>query len=236
MANAQYHNAFLNNVNDDLDKQARALNSTRKKMINNVSVDYDNDVSETCKGIECLSSQQNSKFLPHSFTPSFSFFSAQGDFSNGLPSHFVDANPLNANSELSDNQSIMSSDNISFGSQSDHASMFTTDTYNFSDASSLSPKIKKQLRLHTKHLQNQNNDDAILGHIRKCEGCKNELIALLQKEHSNHIFPSPIINTTQMMPNVRSDGLFNSPDTKDVLILIMIGVFIIILLDLFMRR
>lgn len=229
MANTQYNNAFLNN--DDLDKQARAINSARKKMAKGVMLDYDTQANETCKGIECLASSQNSKFLPHAFTPSFGFFSAQGDFSNGLPSHFVDSNPLNGN-DASDSQSMFSSDNMtSFASQSD-GSTLSGDTYsispisNFSDTSSLSPKIKKQLRLHTKHLQNQHSDDAILGHIKNCEGCKNELISLLQKENKPHIFEAKPMQPDNTL----------SPDIKDMIILIMIGIFIIILLDLFMRR
>ena len=243
----QYNDAFSSKENDDLDKMARKINNDRKKLRKDVQNNIIHRENELCVGMDCLMDPANSRFAPSSLLPNFSFFSTQGDFSSDLPT------PLNKKKKINPKSvSFASSD-----SKSQSSSTFS-DNYNDIDSiysfnsissnySSLNPKIKKHLRLSTTHLKNyaEKDDDAILKHIKKCDQCRLQLINLLQNE--NHIFDVKVSKENQKLDMEQSTALQNkehftgilnlsTTELKDVLILILIGIFIIILLDFFFKK
>lgn len=248
MNDTQYNNAFYNNSNKDLDQMARNINNKRKKIIKDVAKDYDRDENEMAVGLANLQNLENAKFMPHSYNPNCGFFSTQGDYSDrnpaGISKYPTDLNSvdsLNSTDEIStfssneskfDSESIMTPISFYNKEYSDNSSIF-------SDTSSLTPKIKKHLKLNTSHLKNIENtsDDKILDHINNCEQCKNQVFMLLKKENNydtNHLFGKEHYNDS--VKKQTYDGIFKSPETKDIIILILIGVFIIVFLDMFIKR
>ena len=285
MYDTQYNNAFKNN-NENLEQMAHNLNEKRRKITNNVMLDYGNEEQEICQGLECLSDEQNGKFLPQSLNSNFNFFSTQGNFDSRLPNiitqnQFSDTKSSvegeiynDIKSEFSDilSKDIISKDVISKDGISKYMLSETnsnlSDILSLSESSSItfSPKIKKQLRLNTKHLSHQNDDELIMEHLKKCDQCRNQLLILLKhdlpniqqsKQQSKQQLKQQNLQEqqiqeqqTQEQQNLQyqsniqqqnyqqfdTNGIFSSPETKDIIILIMIGVFIIILLDIFMRK
>ncbi len=239
----QYNDAFSSKENDDLDKMARQINNDRKKLRTQVQNNIINKEKELCVGVDCLLDPSNARFAPSSMLPNFSFFSTQGDFSSDLPT------PMNKKKPRSPVLSDLASDKSrSTSTFSDVSSNFSFDSVS-SNYSSLNPKIKKHLRLSSAHLKNyeEKDDGAILKHIKKCDQCRLQLINLLQNE--NHIFDivkkennknDQPNQSDQLVPQNREHftSILNLSNTelKDVLILILIGIFIIILLDFFFRK
>jgi hypothetical protein len=291
MYDTQYNNAFKNN-NENLEQMAHNLNEKRRKITNNVMLDYGNEEQEICQGLECLSDEQNGKFLPQSLNSNFNFFSTQGNFDSRLPNiitqnQFSDTKSSvegeiynDIKSEFSDilskdiiskdvlskdviskdviSKDVLSKDVISKYMLSETNSNLS-DILSLSESSSItfSPKIKKQLRLNTKHLSHQNDDELIMEHLKKCDQCRNQLLILLKhdlpniqqskqqlKQQNSQEQQTQEQQNLQYQSNIQhqnyqqfdTNGIFSSPETKDIIILIMIGVFIIILLDIFMRK
>jgi hypothetical protein len=111
-----------------------------------------------------------------------------------------------------------------------------------SEYSFLPKKKKKHLRLNTKHLQeySENDDQLILEHIKNCNECKKHLLNLLKNE--NHFISQKNIQNIPNIPNVIDKdenslfGKINYKEMKEVIILIIIGIIIIFILDIFLRR
>ena len=161
----------------------------------------------------------------------------------------------NFGSDFSDS----SSDQIfdpSYGSQFSDISSF----------SSLPQKIKKKIKNESPHLlkYKDDNEKDIFGHISKCDECKNQLTDLLKtvvsnqeqinnsrhvhNENENHNKQNYInkkVNMQNQQYNQNSNNIqhdnsqifgMNTFELKDMLILLLIGIFIIIFIDMFVRR
>src|SRR3989338_1782684 len=84
----QYNDAFSNTENDNLDNLARQLNNKHKKLNKTTNDGFKNQLKANCSGVKCLADPSNARFAPPNLENDFSFFSAQGDFSSGLPTPF----------------------------------------------------------------------------------------------------------------------------------------------------
>jgi hypothetical protein len=250
----QYNDAYSNNENESLDQMARQMNNERKKLHKHVQAGFNKQNKETCIGINCLMDSSNGKFAPPNLVDNFGFFSAQGDFSSNLPTPLQKKYSDSNSSKFSDNSSVntfntKNTDNT-FIINDKYSDSDTNDQYNstnnqykFSDSnliesdissnySSLPQKIKKHLRSTTNHLKkyDEKDDKNTINHLKSCSQCRTELLNLLQEEQ--YIFDNDKQHVKQ------TNGILNlsTPELKDILILILIGVFIIILFDVFIRR
>ena len=152
------------------------------------------------------------------------FFSTQGNYSD---------NDNSNNFELSDD--IKSS--YSFNTlNSDSAHIINEMSSNYS---SLPSKIKNNMRLNTKHLKDFNETDeiGIINHLKKCDECKTELLYTLlsnnkEKKYNtkNNIVKNDIVKNDIIKFNIGNNELIH------IVILILIGIFIIIIIDSFLNR
>ena len=248
----QYNDAYSNNENESLDQMARQINNERKKLHKHVQTGFKRQSKEICTGINCLMNSSDTKFAPPDLVDNFGFFSAQGDFSSNLPTplqnqskNFSDSD----SSKFSDNSSVNTFDttntkntNNTFSTNnhynSSEANMINIESDISSNYSSLPQKIKKHLRSTTNHLKKYDEKDDIntINHLKSCPQCRTELLNLLQEEQ--HIFKNDkqYVDTLQTRQPVNGILNLSTPELKDILILILIGVFIIILFDVFIRR
>lgn len=112
----------------------------------------------------------------------------------------------------------------------------TTDYSNFTDTdissnySILPQKIKNNLKSSLKHINTYNEQD-IINHLKSCTQCKQEIISLL---HNGMPYNMNNGNNTN---NLQQHGILNLSmlEIKDILILILVGVFIIIIFNMFTK-
>jgi hypothetical protein len=247
-----YKNAFSNKDNDSLEQEARRINNKHSKLQKQVEHEYTRQNDEICKGMDCLMDPANARFAPPNMTSNFSFFSTQGDFASGLPSAISNdnssndstfSNDIKSNSTYSFNSLPMSMSSTFPISESPLSENMESDMS--SNYSSLSPKLKKHLRLNTSHLKNytEKDDKIILAHMKKCEQCKSQLLDLLHINHNIPLIENKSIKSSENIKILENDhilkqnGILNisTSELKDMLILILIGTFVIILLDMFIR-
>lgn len=123
---------------------------------------------------------------------------------------------------------------------------YATTQGNFSDISSnyssLPPELKKQIKTRSLHLNKYKDGDErnILTHITKCTDCRNQLADLLK---------TVVVKSDEQQDKIQRDNLIvksehdssqifgmNTFELKDLLIILVIGIFIIIFIDIFIRR
>lgn len=231
----QYNNAFSNVENDNLDYLARQINDKHKKINKNTQNSFKNKMKENCIGIECLLDSSNERFAPQNLENDISYFSAQGDFSSGLPTPFEKQINKKKNKDKYKDKDYDSSEytnksNKSFTSEKNGSSIIKLDTDISSNYSSLPPKIKKQVRLNTTHLKKYTDDDdkIVINHMKDCKQCKKQIMNIINS--TNHSLQN--INQDQNTDVIN----FNTSELKGVLILVLVGVFIIIIFDIFIRK
>lgn len=260
----QYNDAFYNSDNENLDRLARQVNNDKKKLHKKIQENIDRQEQNACLGIDCLLDPSNARYGPSNLSD-FGFFSTQGDFSSNLPTPMTknkkkrskkqdnfqsdSASTFSADSSFTNNTTNSAFTNNTTNSAFTNNTAFTNnmafaegsedipfDSDVSSNYSSLPPKIKKHLRLNTNHLKSYKESDEknILGHIKYCNQCKHQLINLLKSD--NHAFNES--SNTETIDKTINSGILNlnSPELKDMLILILIGIFIIVIADIFFRR
>jgi hypothetical protein len=245
-----FNDAF-GNTDNELDKMARDLNNKKNGFYNNVKKNNKSFEVDTIRGIEAFANEPGFQFAPQ--TGNY-----KGDFISGLPTPLEDNNSINDNDNFSYNTKN-SNDSFSLGNKkesiySDNSEHFLSsinsnnsnnssylDNDIISEYSFLPKKKKKHLRLNTKHLQEytENDDRLILEHIKNCNECKTHLVNLLKNE--NHFISQKNTQNIQNTQNLNKEenslfGKINYKELKEVIILIIIGIIIIFILDIFLRR
>lgn len=230
----QYDNAFDNSDNDKLDRLARQVNEDKKKLHKKIRDSISNTEANSYVAMDCLMDPNNARFAQN--LSDFTFFSTQGDFSSKLPT------PM----EQYKKNKYGDSDSI-FTPGSSNINNLSSDQYSFSDISSeyssLPQKVKKHLKSQTSHLKKYSESEdphmdetKILSHIKKCEQCKNEIIGILKSNDEN----KKIIEKSNKKSYItkQNDTIYGMTnfELKNVLILILIGVFIIVFIDIFIRK
>ena len=166
-----------------------------------------NYVKSINNGIEYLTDK--SRFVPQHFNQQddASIESSDCVIKNGL----FDMNQLN-NDDNSDTAVIKD--------------FSLTQTDMTSNYSSLPMKYKKQFKSSNEHLAKYNdNDKDILEHLSHCSDCTNKLEKLMKHISSDK---------TEHLTN--QNNIFSIGEMKDLIILILVGVFIIIVISMFIRR
>lgn len=242
-----FNDAF-GNTDNELDKMARDLNNKKSKYYNNVKKQNRSFELDTMRGIEAFANEPGFQFAPQ-------INNYRGDFISGLPTPLEndsddnfsyntknpDNNSYNSNSDNNESFSLNNKKNLHNSENSEHflSSINNSDnTYNdiMSEYSSLPKKKKKHLRLNNKHLQDytENDDRLILQHIKNCDECKKHLLNLLKSE--NHFIPPQNVEKYVEKESNTLFGSVNYKEIKEVIILIIIGIIIIFILDIFLRR
>lgn len=120
--------------------------------------------------------------------------------------------------------------------------------------SSLPLKIKKKLRMSSNHLKNNKNllngeseDQNDIAHLKSCNDCRSKLLSLLENAHLLNFTNSSSNQTNLNKKNeenivnkqIKNNPSFlnlTNPELKDIMVLILIGVIIIMLIDIFVRQ
>jgi hypothetical protein len=125
-------------------------------------------------------------------------------------------------------QYLSSNSSISFSPSDSNENL--SDFDNISDLSSsysdLSPKLKKNLRLTTQHLESK-DEHKIIDHIQTCDECKNELMKIMNVKHMKKKYKKMKSNEDDTINNV----LISNDDMKNLLIILIIGLIIIIIIN-----
>lgn len=243
-----------NDPSVDLDKLARKVNENRKKMAKNVALDFNNDMNEINNGISRLENSPNKIYLPTSMTnnlpPTYGEFTNRNlsipTFSDNSSKNTVFSESISYGSFSSLPESIVNSENSvnssfnsSFNSDSnrDRESIFTDgiSEMSLSVDSKLPLKVKSKLK-QNKHLHNKDSDHDMISHINNCSTCRKELMSLLTNNENQNDKNINIENKNQTTKNINKLKQFNTSDIKDIIIILMIGIFIIILLDIFLKN
>jgi hypothetical protein len=208
------------------------LNDNTEKIINNGRIlkkikpindyiDNSNDLSYNNVNYNPLLLSDSSNFDNSSFDSKFSVDYSNSNSDSNSNSNSNSNNNSNSNSKKH-NKKIKSDSSI-FSLSSD----FSDDTFK---------KYKKQLKKNSKHLKHKNDDNYILDHIKNCEECKNQLISLLKEnENKNN---NNVVNTVIKDNDVKINNITDNVNSylinfREIIILIIIGIFIIVILNVF---
>lgn len=236
MSYCDIDNAYQNN-STELDKLAHKLNNEKKQLVKAVYKDHKKSSQQLDDGMSQILQMTNSGL------PNFGqLYSRTGG------SLISDINSSNSEeSKFSEyNHSFGLSDDMSMVSDIDP----TLDTY--LDKAKKDKKKNKKNDLHAlvKKIADEescssNSNETIFDHIKKCKNCKIKLMNMINKKknqkNNKHIFDSESDNIYEILNNKTENndnlikGISNNK-LKEVLIVILIGIFAIILLDLFFRR
>ena len=226
--------------NSELDRMARNMNKNKNRTRDETMDDYPNKYSRLQNGVKFLE-QNYPSFIPTNQNSNYSngFFSVQGNYSD------IDIQQKNNFVDLYENET----DNDSVFSYSDASSII--DLISSEGVSKVSSKIKKKLKSKNNHLKDLENDDSFIDHIRTCEQCKKKIFELIIDNNkkddkilkllhdktkelnietkSNNLTD---INTINNINNDENHSILKSTSVKDTIIIIIVGIFIIIILDL----
>lgn len=253
----QFNGAFDNSESKELDKLARKINNKHAKSNNSFSKKFSGIV---CDQLDCTPHTQQMIGADNIH----SFFSAQGDYSPiyaPVNAPFLSVDPKQKQNDFIDSSnSVDSSDSSSFGSTFNKKVYSESDSFQSlssealdngslsSTYSSLPSKIKKRLRMSSPHLKkykhssNSDNDD--IQHLKSCNDCRSRLLALLS---GTNLLPTSNLlennqhnqnNNNNNQPQKTSNSFLNlvNPELKDIMVLILVGVIIIMLIDIFVRQ
>jgi hypothetical protein len=252
----EYYNInYINDETDKLDKLAREINNKKTSLCKKVTEDFNKKELDWKNGIDSVINSQNFSYLPmnknfnkgvNNYTDdlSLNFSESESSYSNSNDSNFSDfASRDNKYFKNNDNSSI---DSIFIDSES-------IDTY------LKNPKNKKNVKFNKlvesiDYDECSKDDNNIFEHIKKCNNCKNKLLKFLNNsnnfednnfENNNNIcnFNNNNKNNNKNK-NINNDNNsifnnlknYNNINIKEIVILIMIGIFIIIMLDLLLRK
>jgi len=217
---------FSNNESEDLDKLARQINNKKTSLVKKVTDDYNIQQNKWKNGIDNLTNNNKYSFLPMN--------------KNNVTNY---DNKYQTNNKLIYQDFEDSSDNFSVDN-----SLFSSDLI---DSESIDLYLNKAKDCKKNNLTNFKNivnsisydecskdDNNIFDHIKKCQNCKNKLIKYLNITINNETH-NKINNDTNNDTNNNEKKLFNFKlnkleqlSIKEIIVIIMIGIFIIIVLDL----
>jgi len=217
---------FSNNESEDLDKLARQINNKKTSLVKKVTDDYNIQQNKWKNGIDNLTNNNKYSFLPMN----------KNNVTNYDNKYQTNNKPIYQDFEDS-------SDNFSVDN-----SLFSSDLI---DSESIDLYLNKAKDCKKNNLTNFKNivnsisydecskdDNNIFDHIKKCQNCKNKLIKYLNITINNETH-NKINNDTNNDTNNNEKKLFNFKlnkleqlSIKEIIVIIMIGIFIIIVLDL----
>jgi hypothetical protein len=204
-----------------------------------------------------MTDQINSRFAPTNLGTNFSSIYPEGDFQSDLLNPLNDQINKNKNKK---NKINFSDDSTQFTDFTDNSSNFTNDisikhnlkknkhydfTENLSEVSSnysaLSPELKKKIKSNSSHLKKykDNDDENIMNHITKCDECKKQFANLFKNAMSEtHLskYDNSFSTTIYKDDNYLQIFGMEMIEFRNLLIILVIGIFIIIFVTIFMSK
>jgi hypothetical protein len=147
----------------------------------------------------------------------------------------------------SDRETIPSmADSFSKSIGSDYTSFNNSHSDSHTDMASISDlsTILSPIATINNHSANHACNDIILEHIKHCMECKHQLASIHVNnnkiEKYDNIVTQPALQvapqlTPHIAPNEPNAGFINN-ETRDIIIIILLGIFIILLLDIYMKK
>ena len=221
---------FNNNESDDLDKLARQINNKKTSLVKKVTNDYNIQQNKWKNGIDNLINNNQYSFLPMNKNN-------VTNYDNKYQTNNYDISYDISNDISNDNDNYNENDN-EYDNFSVNNSLFSSDLI---DSESIDLYLDKAKDCKKDNLTNFKNivnsitydecskdDNNIFDHIKKCNTCKNKLIKYLNltinKETNND-------DNNKKIFNFKLNKL-EQLSIKEIIVIIMIGIFIIIVLDL----
>lgn len=222
--NLNNFNNYNNNESDDLDKLARQINNKKTSLVKKVTDDYNIQQNKWKNGIDNLINNNKYSFLP---------------MNKNNVTNYDNKYQTNNYDNLYDNNNNNENENdYEFDDFSVNNSLFSSDLIDSESIDLYLDKAKdckKDNLTNFKHIVNSisydecsKDDNNIFDHIKKCNSCKNKLIKYLNltinKETHND-------NNKKKFFDFKLNKL-EQLSIKEIIVIIMIGIFIIIVLDL----
>ena len=248
----EYYNINYNNDDiDKLDKMARELNNKKTSLCRKVVNDFNENQQMWKNGIDNVVNSQKFSYLP-----------MNKNYNNGLYDETMSAETYETdktnktnNTDYSISDISYASSNSSNSSKSSISDFTKRDNKYFSDTQSVDSFFDdKSIDTYLSNKENKKNvkfnkivesinyddcskdDDNIFIHVKKCNNCKNKLLKFLNNssDTENKCKYSKIFDINNKKDYLRNDSKreFN---VKEIVIFIMIGIFIIIMLDILLR-
>lgn len=237
---AEYYNInYENDEIDKLDKLARELNNKKTSLCRKVINDYNNKEKNWKSGIDNVINSEKFSYLP--MNKNFN----KGLYNDTTTVETYDTYKTDITNKTNKTNTDYSMSDISYTSStnfSEEDNKYFSDNYSvdsFFDNKSIdsylnNKKNKKNVRFN-KIIESINydecskNDKNIFEHIKKCYNCKNKLINFLNNNDNNK-------NKCKYSKNKNTyNNLYKKYNIKEIIIFIMIGIFIIIMLDILLR-
>ena len=198
-----------NDNSDDLDRMARQLNKKKEDIINNEENFFEKEQEKWAKQINYFMDDKNYNKI-----------------------NSVDGKELNKENNK-DDYSIDFSDDMSISIDSP-----TIDSYIDSIKSDNTKPIHKIITEINSEDCSKDSDD-IYDHIKKCKECKLKLLKYITTSHTTKKSLSNVLKTNYYEDIYKKrKSLFNyfgEIENKEIVVIIMLGIFIIIILDFMMK-
>lgn len=219
----EYYN-FNNNESDDLDKLARQINNKKTSLVKKVTDDYNIQQDKWKNGIDNLINNNKYSFLPMNKNNVTNYDNKyQTNNYNNLHDNNIDYDNEfdNQFDDFSVNNSLFSSDLI----DSESIDLYLDKAKD----------CKKDNLTNFKNIVNSisydecsKDDNNIFDHIKKCNSCKNKLIKYLNLTTNKETYND---DNNKKIFDFKLNKL-EQLSIKEIIVIIMIGIFIIIVLDL----
>jgi hypothetical protein len=213
-----------NDNSNELDKMAREINNKKNNLFKNIENEYDkkqkqweNDIIE----------YNNSYKNPYGYFNSHP--TSDGSETNNSDTNNSDTNNSEINGdEISSESSsnlINSFDSISIDSPS-------IDSY----IDNIKEKRDKTVPFHNflkklSHNKKKSNPDDIFSHIKYCFECREQLLKFMKKHERNRVDKI----TIQSKNNESLFSYFGTIQTKEIFLILILGIILIIFLDFLMK-
>jgi len=241
----EYYNInYENDEIDKLDKMARELNNKKTSLCRQVANDYNNKEEKWKSGIDNVLNSEKFSYLPMNKNFNKGLYDetmtveTYDTFKTDRTNKTNGTNGTNTNYSMSD-----ISYGSSFSEKDNNVFSETRSVDSFFDDKSIdsyldSKKNKKNVKFN-KIIESINyddcskDDDNIFEHVKKCNNCKNKLLKFLNNnsDTENKCKYSKIFEKNKNTHN-NSKKEFN---IREIVIFLMIGIFIIIMLDMLLR-
>lgn len=230
-------NNFNNNESEDLDKLARQINNKKTSMVKKVTEDYNKQQQQWKNGIDNLVNNNKYSFLSMNKNNPTNFDNKYQNNNNPI---YQDNNKLcDGFDDFEDKFDDFSVDNSLFSSDLIDSESFDSKSIDiYLDKAKEKNNNLHQFKNIVKSIsydECSKDDNNIFDHIKKCQNCKNKLIKYLNLSLDNDKNKN---NDNDNNKNI-IDKTFNFKlnkleqlSIKEIIVIIMIGIFIIILLDL----
>jgi len=237
--------SWKNGIDSVVNSQNFSYLPMNKNFNNNINNNYLND-KKSSYSLSDNSDLNSSKYSSDSDYSDYSDYTTRTSHtSHTKESDFSDFASKDNKFFTNNNKFFNKSDNFSLDSYESNNSIKSC----FIDSESIdtylkNPKNKKNVKFN-KLVESINydecskNDNNIFDHIKKCINCKQKLLKFINGTDNKDIYIDTY--TDKDKEKLKDQSIFenlknNTINSKEIIIMIMIGIFIIIMLDLFLRN